>query len=95
MQIALEGEVVSLMFIQILLQANLLSSTKKPPQSPDSELYETVQIELINSKLEKVFSISTKSSTTTIPIDHLSRGNYYLNFTNKEGVLQRQVKIER
>lgn len=68
---------------------------EETPQSPDSELYETVQIELINSKLEKVFSIRTKNSTTTIPVNELPRGIYYLNFTNKEGVLQRQVKIER
>lgn len=65
------------------------------PQSPDSELDEPIQIELINSKLEKVFSIRTKNSTTTIPVNELPRGIYYLNFTNKEGVLQRQIKIER
>ncbi len=64
-------------------------------QTTDVLMKEAIQLELINAKSEKVYSNGTRNSRTVIPVDKLPEGIYSLHVINREGVIRRQILIDR
>lgn len=56
---------------------------------------ESILVELINPSLNKVYSLETNESSLTIPVHNLPQGIYFLHITNKEGIIKRNIFIER
>jgi|GEM_PF-733532 len=51
------------------------------------------EISLFNSNQERVFYLKSTDRTIIVPVKRLQQGLYYLNVLNKDGLIQRQIKI--
>ena len=60
----------------------------------DEESSDIAQISLYDDQQNSVYSIDSSESTIVIPVSNLPAGQYYLQITNKEGVMKEQVIIK-
>ena len=71
----------------------LISYPADSLQQANGVLTEAMEIALVNSKQEKVYSARTTNLTTIISIKNFPKGIYYLRIVHKEGILQKQIMI--